>query len=60
MDNITFNTIPEHIKGISCSVEGCAYHDGSHYCTAKEISVGPNGATNCSQTVCATFKPKQR
>ena len=60
MDAITFNKTPKHIKGISCSVTNCAYHDGVCYCTADLISVGPSTATNSLQTVCASFKPKRR
>ncbi len=59
MNEISFNQVPKHIHGISCSVTGCAYHDGVHYCTAPQVSVGPSTASCCSQTVCATFKPKQ-
>ncbi|MBQ0109033.1 MAG: DUF1540 domain-containing protein [Clostridiales bacterium] len=59
MDGISFNNVPKHIGEVSCSVTNCAYHDGVHYCTAPRIAVGPSTATNCSQTVCATFKPKQ-
>lgn len=49
---------PKHIKGVSCDVTSCAYHDGDNYCTAERISVGPGYATACADTVCATFKPK--
>jgi len=49
---------PKHIKGISCDVKNCAYHDGDSYCTADKISVGPQNAVSCTDTVCATFKPK--
>lgn len=59
MNDISFNQIPKHIQGISCSVSNCAYHDGVHYCTANGIMVGPSTAKNAAQTVCATFKPKQ-
>ncbi|MBR2900791.1 MAG: DUF1540 domain-containing protein [Clostridia bacterium] len=59
MNQISFNQIPKHIHGISCSVTNCAYHDGIHYCTANKITVGPSTATNSSQTVCATFRHKE-
>ncbi len=59
MDKLIFNSEPKHIRGISCSVTHCAYHDGVSFCTADKISVGPATATNCSQTVCATFRPRQ-
>ncbi|MBR6796493.1 MAG: DUF1540 domain-containing protein [Clostridia bacterium] len=44
------------IKGISCAVKNCEYHDGECTCTAGKISVGPSTACCCSDTVCATFK----
>lgn len=49
-----------HIKGISCSVKSCAYHDGECYCTAEHINVGPSNAHSSSETICATFKPEER
>ncbi len=51
---------PHHIKGIVCDVHNCSYHDGDNYCTADKIAVGPSFATSCADTVCATFKPKNR
>ena len=59
MDAITFNQTPKHNRGISCSVTNCAYHDGVHYCTAGKIAVGPSSATNSTETICATFRPKK-
>ncbi|MBE6658529.1 MAG: DUF1540 domain-containing protein [Ruminococcaceae bacterium] len=47
-----------HIKGISCDVRNCVYHDGDCYCTAEKIAVGPSYATSCTDTVCATFKQR--
>lgn len=47
----------EHIKGISCSVKSCYYHDGETYCTAKQIAVAPENARSSAETACATFKP---
>ena len=43
---------------ILCRVRNCVYHDGDHRCTAEKISVGPTYASDCTETVCATFKPK--
>ncbi|MBO4453137.1 MAG: DUF1540 domain-containing protein [Clostridia bacterium] len=60
MDAISFNKTPKHLRGISCSVTNCAHHDGISYCTAEGISVGPSTATNCTQTVCASFRPKKK
>lgn len=45
-------------KGVSCDVKNCTYHDGENYCTAEQIAVGPSYATSCTDTVCATFRPK--
>ena len=45
------------IQGVVCSVEHCAYNDKKGHCSAKQIEVGPIGATSCTETVCATFKP---
>ena len=48
----------KHIEGIKCDVQNCAYHSGDCYCTAKQIAVGPSYASSCTDTVCATFRPK--
>lgn len=45
-------------KGISCNVSNCYYHDGTCYCTAEKIAVGPSNATTSADTLCATFKSK--
>ena len=47
-----------HIKGISCDVRNCVYHDGDSRCTAEKIAIGPSYATSCTDTVCATFKQR--
>lgn len=49
---------PKHIHGISCDVKNCTYHDGKHFCTAGQISVGPASACTSGDTACVTFKPK--
>lgn len=49
---------PKHIRGISCDVRNCVYHDGDSYCTANKIAVGPSYAKACTETVCATFKQR--
>ncbi len=46
------------IKHVVCDVVNCVYHDGACHCTAKQIEIGPIQATNCTDTVCATFKPR--
>lgn len=45
------------IKGVICDVVSCAYHDGDCHCTAPQISIGTVGASCCTETVCATYKP---
>lgn len=44
------------IKGISCEVKNCVYHDMSNNCTAGHITVGSKSATTSSETTCETFK----
>lgn len=46
------------IKGIVCDVKNCVYHEQENCCTAHSINVGPSGAETSSETVCATFRPK--
>ena len=43
---------------VMCDVKNCSFNDGQHYCTAKQIAVGPSYASSCTDTVCATFRPK--
>jgi len=45
---------------IVCNVKNCFYHDGECNCLAERIAVGPNYASSCTDTVCATFKPKSQ
>jgi hypothetical protein len=45
------------IHGVVCSVVSCYYNSKNGHCTAKQIEVGPMRATNCTETVCATYKP---
>ena len=44
------------IKGISCEVKNCNYHDESNNCHAGHIRVGDKSATSISDTVCETFE----
>ena len=53
-------TVPEHISGISCNVKNCVYNESEHYCTAPAINVGPSYATAGMDTICGTFRPKNR
>lgn len=48
------------IKGITCDVRNCVYHDSENCCMAGHIAVGPSYALSSSETVCATFKPKEK
>ena len=48
----------KEIKGITCDVRNCVYHDTKNCCMAGHIAVGPSHASTSSETVCATFKPK--
>lgn len=53
----------EHIDGIKCNVENCYYHKNQCDCTAHEVSVGSVGphCADCSgDTLCATFRPKEK
>ncbi len=49
---------PKHIKGITCNVKNCTYHDSHNVCMAEEIAVGPTTACSSAETVCVTFRPK--
>lgn len=46
-------------KGVVCDVIHCGFNDGSGGCTAERIAVGPSSASECADTVCATFKPRE-
>ena len=41
----------DEIKGISCEVKNCKYHDGSDCCTAGHIQVGTQNAKTSTDTV---------
>ena len=49
----------KHIKGITCDVANCAFHNGTSQCCAGNIYVGPHNASSSSGTSCVTFKPRQ-
>ena len=44
------------IKGITCDVVNCQYHQGEGQCCAGHIKVGPSKAEANRDTLCATFK----
>ncbi len=58
--NLFMGDVPQHIRGIRCDVKNCLYHDGDNYCTANRINIGPSFASSCTDTVCATFRPKSK
>ena len=43
------------IKGISCDVENCKYHDKTNNCNAGHIKVGNSNATSSTDTKCETL-----
>ena len=51
--------VGKEIKGITCDVRNCVYHDSENCCMAGHIAVGPSYATTSQDTVCATFKQKK-
>ena len=44
------------IKGISCDVKSCKYHDKANNCNAGHIKVGNSNATSSTDTKCETFE----
>ncbi len=44
------------IKGISCEVQNCKFHDKDNNCLAGHIRVGDKSATSVSDTNCQTFE----
>ncbi|MBQ2252714.1 MAG: DUF1540 domain-containing protein [Clostridia bacterium] len=56
--NDLFSGVPEHVRDVHCDVTSCAYHDGTGFCTANEIKIGPSYAVSSTQTVCATYRPR--
>lgn len=46
----------DEIKGISCEVKNCVYHDMSNACTAGHIKVGTSNAKSTQETNCETFQ----
>ncbi len=47
------------INHVKCDVENCIHNNHECCCTAKEIKVGPQVASCCSDTICQSFE-KQR
>lgn len=46
----------KEIKGISCEVKNCVYHDKANNCNAGHINVGSTTANTASETKCETFE----
>lgn len=46
----------KEIKGISCEVKNCIYHDMSDNCNAGHIKVGSQQAKTVNETNCETFE----
>ncbi|MCH5321251.1 MAG: DUF1540 domain-containing protein [Eubacterium sp.] len=44
------------IRGISCEVKNCRFHDKSDNCHAGHIRVGNKSATSITDTACETFE----
>ena len=49
----------DEIKGISCEVKNCKYHDGSDCCTAGHIQVGTQNAKTSTDTASAVLVSKK-
>ena len=60
MDHIVLNDTEKCIDGIACNVNNCVYHSDSHNCTAKAVHIGPVYAEKVTDTVCGTFRNKDR
>ncbi len=60
MDHIVLPDAEKHIDGIACNVNSCVYHNQSHQCTAKAVHIGPVHAEKVTDTVCGTFRNKDR
>ena len=43
------------IMGVKCVVNTCYYNINGSHCSAKEIEIQPNDASNNEETDCATF-----
>ena len=46
------------IKGVSCDVSECKYHDGARSCTASCINVEGKETANGPKTCCGTYEKK--
>lgn len=46
------------IRALRCDVTSCSYHDGTGFCTAREVKIGPSYAVSSTETICATYRPR--
>lgn len=46
------------IRGITCDVTNCAYHESDNRCCAGHIKVGTDRAQASGETLCTTFKSR--
>ena len=60
MDHIVLPDSDKHIEGIACNVNSCVYHNTSQQCTAKAVHIGPVHAERVTDTICGTFRNKDR
>ena len=59
-NKMTNGKTKKHLAGVMCDAKQCAYHDGESNCSAPRISIGPGYASRAGETVCATFRKKER
>lgn len=52
------DTVPRHIRGITCDAKNCVYHDGDNFCTAERVTIGNVASQRSAETRCATFEPR--
>ena len=50
----------KHIEGVACNVNNCVHHNRDHQCTAESVHIGPVNAEKVTDTVCGTFRNKDR
>lgn len=58
MNNCEHKKMPKHNKGVVCDVHNCIYNGCENCCTAEQIAIGPSYAKTGTETLCATFCPK--
>ncbi|MDL2274236.1 DUF1540 domain-containing protein [Oscillospiraceae bacterium OttesenSCG-928-G22] len=46
------------INGISCTARNCIHHSENNCCTAGEIRVGTEYASEKAETICGTFEKR--